>query len=480
MKKLTATTLLLSSFFFNSYGQKNEQIIKPDSVTIETNYQLFPSKVFIPLAVNQSYLKTLIDNATPTSQQIKDNSRTQEFNVSVNIIDGETKFNGTNITHNARLKGGDGYVKKRTCWSTWIGSGCSPWIRLDCDDIRGNASVSINASINNDFSITADGKLKAEIDNVQCAQINVTGILRAFGWHDFEQDLNKNLNTELKKIDIKKPVVEVWNKIQNPYKISNDLYLLIKPKEIIYNDLYFENGFAKTGIGLNFFATTGNFNDSASWETNIPLPSLIKNPEITDNNIEINLPINLPYTFLDKTAKEKLIGQIIKGKKKNGKEKKYAKVLDIEIYGSKEKEYDIVLGLKTKIYRTIFKREKVPVFLHAKLDYDTIQKKLYIKSYKLDSKTESGLYNISLEAIANKVVYNKIINKLQFDAGTAIEEQKKIANKLLEDKIEITKGVKLSGVVNTLEIKTLISQPDRIFCLFSLKGNANVEIMEIK
>lgn len=480
MKQIITTALFLSLIFNSSYGQKAEKIEKPDSVTIESNFKLIPSRVFIPIGVNQTYLKTLIDNATPTSQQIKDNSRTQELNVTIDITDKETKFNGTNITHNARLTGGDGYVKKRSCWSTPIGSGCTPWVRMDCDDIRGNASVSINATLNNDFSLTASGKLQAEIDNVQCSQINVTSILRAFGWHDFEQDLNKNITKELKKIDIKKPVTEIWKKVQMPYKVSEDFYLLIKPEEILYKDLFFENGLANTGVGLNFYATTGNSNDSANWETNIPLPNLVKNPNVKDNNIEINLPINIPYTLIDKTAKEKLIGQIIKGKKKNGQEKKYAKILDIEIYGSKETDYDIVLGLKTKIYRTIFKREKVPVYLHAKLDYDTIQKKLYVKSYKLDSKTESGLYNISLETIANKIVYTKIINKLQFEIGNAIDEQKKIANKLLAEKIEITKGVKLTGVVNTLEIKSLISQPDRIFCLFSLKGNANVEVLEIK
>ena len=304
--------------------------------------------------------------------------------------------------------------------------------------------------------------------------------MRTFGWNDFEQEVTQNINSELNKIGIKKQVTEIWKKVQVPYKVSDDFYLLIKPKEILYKDLFFENGYAKTGIGLNFYATTGNSADSAKWKINIPLPNLVKNPTNKNNNIELNLPINLPYTMLDKTAKEKLIGETIEVKKKNGKKKKYATILDVEIYGSKETDYDIVLGFKTKIYRTIFKREIVPIFLHAKLGYDTMQKKLYITSYKLDSKTESGLFNISVQALANKIVYTNVLTKLQFEVGKAIEEQKKIANKLLKDKIEITKGVKLSGVVNTLEIKALIPQPDRIFCLFSLKGNANVEVLEIK
>ena len=76
------------------------------------------------------------------------------------------------------------------------------------------------------------------------------------------------------------------------------------------------------------------------------------------------------------------------------------------------------------------KREIVPIFLHAKLGYDTMQKKLYVTSYKIDSKTESGLFNISVQALANKIVYTKVLTKLQFEVGKAIDEQKKIANKL--------------------------------------------------
>lgn len=478
MKIKTLTTAILIFLGTIAYGQTIIQIEKPDSVTKESKFLLYPSKVLIPIQMNQSFLKELIDKATPEKQRVSDEDDTEELNFSFNISDKETKFNNTTITHNLRLTNGDGSYRRRGyIVNPWPlgGRTYGPWVRVDCDDIRGNATINISVSLAANYQVNATGDFKAEIDNVQCAQFNMTGIVRAFGWHDFKQDINKNLAKELKKIDFKTPVADVWTKIQTPYKISNDFYLLIKPDKLMYKDLLFEEGLAKTSIGLSFYATTGNATDSASWIKNIPLPDLVKNPAIDDNNIELNLPVNLPYTLMDTLAKEKLRGQIIKGK-----EKKYAKILDAEIYGSKENNYDVVIGLKTKVYRTLFKQEMAEIYLHAKLDYDTIKKSLYVKEFKLDSKTESGLYNFALEAIANKLAYSYIINKLQFNVSEAIEKQKLVVNKLLENKIEITKGVKISGFLNSLEIKQLISQPDRLFCLFTLKGNSKVEVLEIK
>lgn len=483
MKTKTFTTAVLIFIGSIAYGQTEIPIEKPDSVTQESKFLLYPSKVLIPIEMKQSVLKELIDKATPEKQKISDEDDTEELNFSFNISDKETKFNKTTITHNLRLTNGDGSYRRRGYTNNpwpFRGRTYGPWVRVDCDDIRGNATINISVSLAANYQVSATGDFKAEIDNVQCAQFNMTGIARAFGWHDFKQDIDKNLQKELKKIDFKKPVADVWTKIQTPYKVSNDFYLLVKPDKLLYKDLIFEEGLAKTSIGLSFYATTGNATDSASWIKNIPLPDLIKNPDIDDNNIELNIPVNLPYTLMDTLAKEKLRGQIIKGKNKKGREKKYAKILDAEIYGSKENNYDVVIGLKTKVYRTLFKREMAEIYLHAKLDYDTIKKSLYVKEYKLDSKTESGLYNFALEAIANKIAYSYIINKLQFNVSEAIEKQKLVVNKLLENKIEITKGVKISGVVNSLEVKQLISQPDRLFCLFTLKGNSKVEVLEIK
>jgi len=479
-------TLASAILFFTSsisFGQKTLKIEKPDSVTTESTFLLYPSRVLIPIEMRQDVLRNLITKATPESQKIKDESRTEELNFSFNISDKETEFSKSTITHNLRLTKGDGSYKRRGCTKNpWPFSGwtCSPWLRVDCDDIRGNATVSITVSLESNYQVNATGDFKAEIDNVQCAQFNMTGIARAFGWHDFKNDINKNLDKELKKIDIKKPVDDVWTKIQTPYKVSNDFYLLVKPENLLYSDLHFADGLAKTSIGLTFYATTGNAKDSMAWATNVPLPDLVKNPSVKDNNIELNIPVSLSYASMDKIAREKLTGQIIKAKNKKGKEKKYGKILDVEVFGSKENNYDVVVGLKTNVYRTLFKREMAHLFLHTKLNYDTVKKNLYVKDFKLDSKTETGLYNFALEALANKLAYSYVLKKLQFNVRDAIEKQKLVANKALENKIELTKGVKISGVVETLDIKQVIAQPDRLFCLFTLKGNSKVEVLEVQ
>lgn len=483
MKTIILILLVVPFPTILSFGQNVTPIEQPDSVSTEVNAVLYPSRIFIPIEIKETIIKSLIDNATPESQRIKDESRTREINFSFKITDRETEFNNSTITHNLRLTKGDGSYK----WRNWgrypwpiRGRWYGPWFRVDCDDIRGNAEVNISISLEHNYQVKALGEIKAKIDNIQCAQFNVTGIARAFGWHDFKQSINKNLENEFKKIDLKSAIADVWKQIQIPHKVSNDLYLFVKPETITYNDLKFSDGSGKTGVGLSFFATTGDKNDSIKWHSDIPLPDLVKNPTMAANKIELNLPLNLSYDLLNKVAKDRLTGRVIKGKNRKGREKRYAKIDSIEIYGSKEYQNGIVVGLKTKVYRTIFKKEHVPIYIHAKLDYDTLQKRLFITEYKLDSKTENGLYNISLEAIANKIAYSKIIPKLYFDVSNVINEQKAIANRLLENKIEITTGVKLSGVVETLEVKQIIAQPDRLSCLFILTGTTNIEILELK
>lgn len=483
MKQLFFTFALSILFITIVFGQDKAKIEKPDSVTSVTKYTLQPSSVFIPIEMKQNILKELVHRATPENQRVRDESDTEELNFSFRITDGNTNFKNSSINHRLRLTRGDGSYRRRGYTDLpWPLSGraYTPWLRVDCDDIRGNADVSISISLESNYKVKATGDLNVEIDNVQCAQFNVTGIARAFGWHDFKQSINKELEKELGKIDVKSPVKNMWNQIQTPYKIDNNFYLLVKPIKLSYKDLIFANGKAITGIGLSFYAMTGDKNDSDNWLPNIPLPNLVKNPILSSSNIELNLPINMPYSYLDKMAKEKVNGMVIKGKKKNRKEKKYGKIEDVEIYGSKESQYDVVVGLNMKIYRTIFKREEVPVYFHAKLDFDTTNKKLVVKKYLLDSKTENGLYNISLEAIANKLAYSKIISSLQFDIDSVLNEQKAIANKLLNEQIDIAEGIKLSGIIGSLEIQQIIAQPNRLFCLFTLKGNAKIRVIELK
>jgi hypothetical protein len=283
MNKLIMTTGLLI-ICQSSIAQQTNPVVKPDPVTTEAKYELLPSSVFVPIEISQTLLKQLIHQATPTQQRIRDESKTEELNFSFDIKDGETKFTGNTISHHMRLTNGDGSYRRRG-WTRqpWPFNGriYLPWVRVDCDDIRGNADVDITVNLQSNYQLKATGNLSAKIDNVQCAQFNVTGIARAFTSHSFKQDLDKSLNNGLKTINIKSTVSDLWQQLQTPYRVDNDLYFLIKPSAILYQDIQFSGETATTGIGLNFYACTGNKVDSAQWKPNVALPNLTKIWQLT-------------------------------------------------------------------------------------------------------------------------------------------------------------------------------------------------------
>jgi hypothetical protein len=135
--------------------------------------------------------------------------------------------------------------------------------------------------------------------------------------------------------------------------------------------------------------------------------------------------------------------------------------------------------MDVKLYKTWLKREKTSLYLHAGLDYDTLQHQLKVSAYQLDIETSSRLLNATLEGIANDLAYRPIMKRLQFDVQKLVEEQKVIVNKLLTDKIELTKGVQLSGLINEAEVRRIIPQPQTLSLLFLLKGNAKIDVISL-
>lgn len=455
---------------------------KPDTMATVAPHQAYQSMIYLPISVNQSVLTSLIHNATPANQRIRHNSHTEDLNFDINILDTETAFNGSTITHRMRLTNGDGSYRRRGY--THIGWPCNcrvytPWVRLDCDDIRGNASVSITTTLQPDYSLSQNSDFRVSIDNVQCAQVNVTGILRAFGWHSFKQSLTSSLNAEFRRINIKGEVAKVWTQMQMPQQLEEGVFLMVNPQQILYKDVSFRDGKLNTGVGLRFSASVGGAAEAAALAPNTPLPNLGKADEIGQNNVVLNVPVAIPYPTLEKNARKLIVGKDIKAKNKKGKQRKYAEVMDLTLAGSTEPNHEVVLGLKVKIKRSLFKRELATLYFHADLDYDQQKEMLSINDYKLDSKTESVLFNRTLELLANKVVYNQVMQKLTFDVDQALDEQKKSLNDMLSKKIEISKGISLTGAINEVEVKEILAQPQGISFLLNLTGNVDVEVLEI-
>lgn len=456
---------------------------KPEAVSESSTIPLKLSHVFIPIEMPQNSLKKVLTNATPEYFKLANETETEIYHFKFDLKDGTTSFSNNEIRHMLRFTDGNGTYKKRTATNKpWPYTGViySPWVPVSCADIRGNAIVSVKLSLQSNYQLKATSEINATIDNIACAGMNLTGLAKTFGYDNIKEDLTKNIESELKKLELKKTFQTLWNQLQKPFKINDDFTILVKPAEISYQNLHFKDGLVKFGLGLSFYASTISTNEVATQKSNVPLPDLKQNTQKTANDFEINLPVSLPYSYLDKMAKELVTGYEITNTNEKGKVKKYGKIESIEIFGSTEDKYDVVLALNTTLYKTVFKKKIVPIYIHAKLNYDATQKKIVVSSYKLDPKTENGFYNLSMKAIANKLAYKLIINNLKFSVEKEINAQKNAINNYLQQQIELTKGVKLSGIVDAIELQEIIAQPSKLVCLFTMKGNVKIEVMEIQ
>lgn len=482
LNQVTKLIVPLCFSFTILHAQEVAVFEKPASVTENQTIPLKLSTVLIPIEMRQNTLKKLLVNASPESLHLTNEGETESYNFKFKLKDGTTTFSSNEIRHMIRFTEGNGTYKKRTATNKpWPYSGIiySPWASVSCADIRGNALLSVKLALQSNYQIKATSEINATIDNVACAGMNLTGLAKTFGYDNFNENLTKNIESELKKLELKKTFQSLWNELQKPFKINEEFHLVAKPVDISYKNIHFQDGLVKFGLGISFFASVQNENEAQIQKAVVPLPDLKQHEADGKNTLELNIPVQLPYSYLDKMAKEMVTGYIISTTNEKGKEKKYGKIESVELFGSKDPKYDVVIALQATLYKTVFKKKIVPIYLHAKLKYDANQKKIVVQDYKLDPKTENGFYNLSMKAVANKLAYCKIIGNLKFSVEKEINQQKTAINKYLEQKIELTKGVQLSGIVDSVELQDIIAQPTKLVCLFGMKGNVKIEVMEI-
>ena len=143
------------------------------------------SKVSIPVTISGKAIQTFLQQSTPERQFLTDKNETLEIDFVFNVSDGETRFNTAGILHTIQLSGGEGLIKKRTCVNAWNGNICSPWLTMRFKEIIGKATFAVDAQLKADYSVAATGKLKASLENLEWAGMNMTDIMKTFGWQYF-------------------------------------------------------------------------------------------------------------------------------------------------------------------------------------------------------------------------------------------------------------------------------------------------------
>lgn len=197
-----------------------------------------------------------------------------------------------------------------------------------------------------------------------------------------------------------------------------------------------------------------------------------------ENAIKIHVPIAVSYTALEEVLREQMLGEYIPKPAQGSSEPPYAQILDIRIAGTTTGIYDINLRIKLRILRTVLKRDAVDLIVMASLGYDNAAQLLFVRKFKVDSRTSSGLYNTSLEVLANRVAYNQILQKTRIDLREIILKGIKKVNDSLTSGLEL-KGLKLRGAVEEVLVQDISAESDGLSLKLELQGNLQADIFDL-
>lgn len=201
--------------------------------------------------------------------------------------------------------------------------------------------------------------------------------------------------------------------------------------------------------------------------------------EITQENIHIKLPVKIKYKVLEAILREKAIGESLNIEKENGEITRYIEILDISLAESPDAGYDLALDVKFKTLISLMGNKSGSILLDVALDFDEEYQEISVSDYKLRGNSRSWFLNRSLEAVANRLIKNKLRNKMRFDFRPILEKQLFKVNDKLQDNFQPAEGINLEGSFNDFKIHQIIPGNEQLSVLVGIRGMAFVEVKEL-
>ncbi len=190
-------------------------------------------------------------------------------------------------------------------------------------------------------------------------------------------------------------------------------------------------------------------------------------------NINLTLPIKIPYGVLQQLTDRALIGmEIGTGERKQGK------ILGTSLGASLLSEYDVVLGLKMRILSKIVTKE-VEVFIQVSLAYDPDFGELSVDTFKIASKSKNFLLDKTLQILANRIYYRKVLDTATYNLNKLIDPLLLSLNEKLASGISVVQAMILQGNMEKITIPEIEILTDHVLVHVHFKGAAEVSVQKI-
>jgi len=417
------------------------------------------SNVSIPIEID---LKTYLNDAEkslPKSFSGK-NEQCEGLSTSYYFTREKINFKGSgnamSYSVNGALKLKLNYCPKCQYLLDEKGSCVIPRVYLSCGDDepmrRFTLDYSTSIKVGSDYAFNTSTSLKKFqlLDPCQMtiANIDVTS--------DVEKEIKKQLvglqseiDKQFKAIDIKSSAKEAWNLLQEPNLVPGYGYLNLNPSSLALGDIKLVDKKATLGLSIDI---------SPSFTTEKPVVNKLSLPVLRSSTkssgLNFGLDVVLSYDSLTSFVRQSLVGQIFEVKRKK------IKVDDIQVSGSKDNR----IVLKT----TISGSKKGTIYLLAQPVLNDSLKRMELRNVDFDVETKSLLMK-SAKWFFNSKIIDLIEKNGNFDYTSMVEDMKTEVNNSLNQ--EISKGVKMNGAINFIELKQLYYTTSHLVLRARLIGN---------
>lgn len=197
-------------------------------------------------------------------------------------------------------------------------------------------------------------------------------------------------------------------------------------------------------------------------------------------DISLSLPIKIGFTALTNFINKSFAGHTIGKTNTHGKETKYFKIRHIDVQPSEVEKYNIELILSLETLTTFYNHRELEISIFTLVKLDVITQKIYVDSYKMESKGQGWIADHLIKSILNTFIYEKMIKNLNFELVPLIDKKLQELNLKLASKFEIQNGISILGVLNSLTITHFEIKDNTLWTIINLKGWGVIDIENLE
>ncbi len=267
--------------------------------------------------------------------------------------------------------------------------------------------------------------------------------------------------TVSKQIDIKRPVLEVWNKLKEPNQVSTEynIWTQVEPQDVLMTELITNDKLIRTSVAIKAIinSSVGKSNIQVRQSTELPPLKFV-------NSLPSGFGIYL-YNLITFSEAEKIVNQLYRGEKYSFTGGRQIDVLGVKIYGGDKNKLVIQIMTSGDLRGTIFLKGD-PV-------YDIKRRELVLRNTEFDLKTRDILKKAAVWAIEGNLE-----KSIENDFGIPVDPIFEMAKSSVDEffNTDFKGGFKLTGGVKEILPLGVSLQPEGLMTTVEIKGNLGIRL----